>query len=159
MSARSVAALGVVLGCVVGCSTSVAIGTDAGPLRGEPGSPVWFESSTAIQVTRAWGFDSWGPDAGPPQSGASCATFVRTEMTSDQLAALEAIVLVPATDSCPYDGYQYTELTVLDRDGSSAVYRDTGCNYPRVAAAATVMLPQGALSATTFPTDSTAACN
>ena len=153
MPARSVAALGLLLCCVTGCPGIVGGGCDIGTPHGAAGSRVWFESSTAVQVTRAWSSDY----PGPPQSGATCATFLRTEMTSDQLAALDAIVLVPATDSCTLDGYDYTELKVIDQDGSSAVYRDTGCSYLRVSA--TVMLPSDALPSTIFPTDSTAACN
>jgi len=138
--------------CLFACSA------DPGqPANGAVGAHVWFASSTGIELTEAWVYDTWGPDAGPPSSGTACSTLDRAAMSSDQLAALAQLVLIPLADSCSVDGYDYHQLTVMDGDGGPVSYRDTGCNFLRVEGA-TAMLPPGAFTANLFPLTTSISC-
>lgn len=128
-------------------------GADAGAAvpRGAPGSHVWFDSSTSIQLENHWSFETLGPGStGQPKSGSSSLALEKSALSADQLTALEGLVLVPLTSSCTADAYSYDELTVFDEDGSKAIYRDTGCSYLR-AEGAQAMLPPDALSRELFP--------
>jgi hypothetical protein len=131
------------------CSSSEA----AAPVReppGKPGSHLWVEDSVSLELRYSYFFDTWGPNAPPPRSGASCWTLTRDALTAEQQAKLEAIVLVPLTAGCPTDGYSYHELTVADADGNAARYRDTGCDHLKVEGAE-ALLPQSAFDDFPFP--------
>jgi hypothetical protein len=81
----------------------------------------------------------------------------RAAMSGEQLAALEQLVLIPLTDACTSDGFDYWQLTVLDSDGSAAHYRDTGCSDLRVAGAMS-MLPRGYFATSAFPLGTSSSC-
>ena len=107
--------------------------------RGAAGSHVWFESSVRLKLRNEWRFNAWGGAMGA--SGGSCVSLTHDELSDEQRTALEGLLLVPLNAGCPSDGYDYDELTVVDRDGSEAVYRNTGCEYLKVPGAL-AMLPQ-----------------
>ncbi len=85
--------------------------------------------------------DTFGPNAGPPQSGSECWFFDREEMSAVQLRALSDLVLIPIDDACTADGYSYYELSVTNDDGAVQSYRTTGCSYLRLPGA-TALIPQ-----------------
>jgi hypothetical protein len=70
---------------------------------------------------------------------------------------LEGLTLVPLTDACTSDGFNYHELTVISGDAFESVYRDTGCSYLRIEGAM-AMLPANAFSSDLFPGSTAAAC-
>jgi len=90
-----------------------------------------------------------GSCAGPPNYGSECWSLDRCSLSQPQLAALEALVLIPLRDGCPADVFVYDELTVVDADGSRVTYRDTVCVYLRVKGA-TAMLPSSSFRALSF---------
>ena len=125
---------------------------------GSVGSHVWTDSSTGIELKSVWSYQTWGPNAGTPQSGSSCLVLERAALSDAQRTALEMLVLVPINEQCTADGYSYKQLTVRDRDGGTTSYRDTGCNYLRIQGA-TAMLPPSYSWSSDFPPDPTASCS
>lgn len=114
-------------------------------MRGTVGAGVWFESSVRGELSHHLFFDTWGPDAMAPLSRTTCWAFERSALSESQLAALSGVKLVPLVEAVTADGFSCFELTVVDMDGSTATYGDSGCTYSR--AGATVMLPADALKA------------
>ena len=53
-------------------------------------------------------------------------------MSEDQRALLESLVLQAMNDQGSYDGYDFDELTVSDRDCTRAIYSTTGCPQLRI---------------------------
>ncbi|HVJ17718.1 MAG TPA: hypothetical protein VM686_19990 [Polyangiaceae bacterium] len=94
---------------------------------------------------------------GVSSSSRSCVTWDRAELSEDQLAALEAIELVPLDGRCTSDGFSYEQLTVFDMEGGEVVYRDTGCDYLNVYDAA-AMLPRDSFDGSLFPWDMATDC-
>jgi hypothetical protein len=116
----------------------------AGGSSAAVGAHVWTASSASLELRNVWTIDGF---IGAPSSGSQCWSFDRGALSDAQRAFLENLTLVPLQNNCSSDGYSYYQLTVIDADGSSAVYRDTGCSYLR-AVGAQAMLPAG-----TFPND------
>jgi hypothetical protein len=102
------------------------------PPRDVPGAAIWFDSSVRAQVMHHSFYDTWGPDAPPPQSTTTYSCWERTSLAEADEEAFRAVRLTALDDSCTMDGFSYTEITVWDADGSSATYRDTGCDQLRV---------------------------
>jgi len=82
-------------------------------------------------------------------SGSTCWFFEKSALTDAQRKMLEELTLVPLVEACTADGFEYYELTVVDRDGSESVYRNTGCSFLRVEGAQ-AMLPANAFPAEAF---------
>lgn len=114
-------------------------------MRGAVGSGVWFDSSVRGELSLDEFFDTWGPDAAAPLSRTTCWAFERSALSESQLAALSGVKLVPLVEAVTADGFTCFELTIVDLDGSTASYGDSGCRYSRDGA--TVMLPSDALGA------------
>lgn len=127
----------------VGCLSPTSEGTevDAGVARGVPDAGVWFDSSMSIAVTRSW----LTTFPGASGSGSECVRFERADLSADQTTYLEELRLKPFRKAWCADGYDYVELRVYENDGSSAAYRDTGCDGQAFPDAG-VMLPYGVWS-------------
>jgi hypothetical protein len=106
--------------------------------RGVAGAHIWFSTSVSLKLREEWAYIGWGGTQG--SSGSSCSSFERGALSEYQLHDLDAITLVPITDACSSDGFSLQELTVVDADGTSASYRDTGCPSLRIKGAQ-AMLP------------------
>ena len=137
-------------------SSARSVSNDRDPAEpGTVGAHVWDASSESLELRKVWSYG--GPANTPPSSGSSCWFFESSALSVAQRQALDALTLVPLTDACTYDGFEYYELTVLDRDGSEFVYRDTGCNFLRLEDAQAI-LPANAFSSDVFPGTTSAAC-
>jgi hypothetical protein len=154
--ARGAALLAAMLSMSCGSSSAPSGSDDRDPAEpGTVGAHVWDASSESLELRREWSYG--GPASVPPMSGSSCWFFERGALSVAQREALDALMLVALTDACTYDGFEYYELTVLDRDGSEFVYRDTGCDFLRLEDAQ-AMLPANAFSSDVFPGTTAAAC-
>jgi hypothetical protein len=154
LHARGAALLAGMLSMSCGSSSAPSDPDD----RAEPGTVgahVWDASSESLELRKEWSYG--GPASIPPVSGSSCWFFERGALSVAQREALDALTLVPLTDACTYDGFEYYELTVVDRDGSEFVYRDTGCDFLRLEDAQ-AMLPANAFSSDVFPGTTSTAC-
>jgi hypothetical protein len=118
---------------IIGCLACTPEETDPAPEpRDVPGAAIWFDSSVRAQVMQHSFYDTWGPDAPPPQSTTTYSCWELTSLSEEDEDALRAVRLTALDDGCTVDGYWYTEITVWDADGSTAIYRDTGCEHHRV---------------------------
>ena len=130
--------------------------SDSLPAAGAPGAHIWFESSVKLDVKR-YTFVA-GFLGGASQSSCSAWSFSRESLTDAQLTAIEAVTLqpFPAGMACTPDGYSYDEATITDRDGTTATYQDTACDYLRIPVSI-AMLPTGFFGAD-FPLGNSQYC-
>src|SRR5262249_8003517 len=133
------------------------VDSNATTTRGSPGDHVWFKSSVRVAFRYEWFFDTWGPNAAPPPHGESCWRFDRGKLPDALRATLEGLLLGPLNDGCSSDGFSYYELTVWDSDGTSAKYRDTGCDHLRLDGAK-AMLPTGTIDQGELGTETDSSC-
>src|SRR5688572_25532632 len=59
--------------------------TESGGELGAPGSHIWFETSSALELKTHW---SYNPVGKPPESGESCEGFSRHRLSAAQLEVL-----------------------------------------------------------------------
>jgi hypothetical protein len=135
----------------------VVIGTgcnsNSPPASGAPGAHIWFESSVGLDVRQYTVFDS---PVAPESSTCVAWSFSRQSLTDVQLTAIEGVILqpFPVGGACAEDGYSYSDATITDGDGTTATYRDTGCDFLRIS---TAMLPTGFFGST-FPLGDSTVC-
>jgi hypothetical protein len=119
---------------------SASCHSDDPPAPGTPGAHIWFESSVKLDVMESGYIGSiFGS---PSHSSCSVWSYSRESLTEAQLKVLTAVTLqpFPAGMACTMDGYSYVKASITDRDGTTAIYTDTGCDYLKIPGS-TAMLP------------------
>jgi hypothetical protein len=102
------------------------------------GAGVWFDTSTAVDLR----FYSWTYTGEPEGSTVErCWKLQRAQLTKKQSEALTLLTLHELDPSCTVDGTSYLEVSIHDRDGSIAQYRNTGCQYDALPNAKLMLSP------------------